>query len=71
MTIEYLLTAGIAALSGTVGILWASVTRSYKKLEARADDCEKDRLNLWIRVSALSSNECKDSKCPNFRKSKT
>lgn len=51
MLLESALTTGIVALAGVVGILWKRVSKSFKSVEDRLDQCEQDRAQLWKRLA--------------------
>lgn len=56
----YLLLAAIAAQ-------WTVQYNTYKKLERRTEDCEKDRIKLWERVTKLSAGQCTVEECPKYQ----
>jgi len=62
MTTEQALLAGIAAQAATIGVLWGIIRAgnkkqdlNYEKLQARTEECEKDRLKLWQQIATIKA----------------
>lgn len=74
---EVALMSAIATLAGVVAVLWRNEradAKAWKEahaaVDAKAAECERDRLELWRTISMLSRQACGDLSCPS-RKSET
>lgn len=67
MTGEQMLITAVSTLASVVlvfaGIFWHAV----KDLKAKYDVCDKDRLELWKRISRLEGSTCTDMDCADRR----
>jgi hypothetical protein len=51
MLLESALATGVVSLAAVVGVLWKRVSKSFKSVEDRLDQCEQDRAQLWKKLT--------------------
>ena len=57
----------IITLASAVAIQWKVQYNAYKNIERRTEECEKDRIKLWERVTKLSAGQCIVEDCPKYQ----